>query len=158
MIADRCPHLLDLTISFTKEDEELNLPAIKAIASLPHLKILTIGTTIGYDFNMAEGAGKELARCYQLKHLSLCAIKQADLMIILRGIGRNLVGLSLIEIVWDDVVDIIVESCPNLQCLSVGLPSADAGLIDSFKLTLKSGLKRLAKLRVNGVTVRLGIN
>lgn len=67
-IADRCPGLVDLRILYYRTGEELSLPAIKAIASLPRLKLLRIGDYYG-AVSIAEGALSTFARAYELTHL-----------------------------------------------------------------------------------------
>jgi hypothetical protein len=74
----------------------------------------------------------------------------------LRVIGRNLVSLVLREMSVDGI-DGVVEYCPNLQYLQVRFGERMfAGRDDEVKHKLKDGLKRLAKLKVNGASVCLG--
>jgi hypothetical protein len=91
----------------------------------------------------------------------------------LRTVGRNLVSLELGKISVE-VVDAIVDNCPNLQYLEVLVDEEDLveqyfvvrrggccdmweeGGLAEMKQALKVGLKRLAKLKVNDAPVRLG--
>jgi hypothetical protein len=157
-IAELCPSLVDLSISYTEYGEELSLPAIKAIASLPRLKHLKIGINDGNEFGIADDALSALARCYELEHFSLESIKDMkkdELKVVLCGIGRNLLSLSLWEL-KEGYSEMIVEFCPNLQYLAIETKGIKADKVDTFKQTLKSGLKKLAKFMVNDVSVRLG--
>jgi hypothetical protein len=152
-IAERCHHLQNLSISFTEDGEELSISAIKATASLPRLKCLMIENGV----DLEDGAVSALAKCYELRHLSIGDyITLVDLKKILRGIGRNLVSLDLSD-VCVEAIGVIVKDCPDLQYLklrSYGGNEEDA--VESIKLKLKRGLKKLAKLDVNGESVRLG--
>jgi hypothetical protein len=74
---------------------------------------------------------------------------------VLSAIGRNLVSLDL----WEPskvVVDGIVEHCPNLQYLEIWLEYKDEIEREGLVGELKNGLKKLAKLKVNGKYIRLG--
>jgi hypothetical protein len=51
---------------------------------------------------------------------------------------------------------VIVEHCPNLQYLDLDGVEFDAKVKEGLLGSLKSGLMRLAKLKVNGESVRLG--
>jgi hypothetical protein len=117
---------------------------ILSIASLPHLQSLDIRGFI----NLADDDSSALVRCKVLKELRLNPL--IDLSILpVAAIGRNLVRLEL----WNpskEVVDGIVEHCPNLQYLDFG--SVNEGLV----WTIKNGLTKLAKLTLNGESVRLG--
>jgi hypothetical protein len=56
-----------------------------------------------------------------------------------------------------DAIDVIVECCPDLQYLDVWMIGVEDELdIAAAKIKLKSGLKRLSKLKVNGEFVQLG--
>jgi hypothetical protein len=154
-IADRCKSLIDLSISFTQFDDVLSLPSIKATASLPRLKRLNFGTGGNDDCEIADGAIVALARCFTLKHLSFQSIKREELRAVVHGIGMNLSSLALRDL-KEGYSEMIVEHCPNLQYLELKTKMIDADKVDSFKQKLKSGLRKLAKLMVNGVSVRLG--
>jgi hypothetical protein len=52
-----------------------------------------------------------------------------------------------------DAIKEIVENCPNLQYLAVMIAPDD--ILGSIKQMLKSGFKRLAKIEVNGDSVKL---
>jgi hypothetical protein len=117
---------------------------ILAIASLPHLKSLDIECRLGDDSHSA------LVKCKGLKELRM------DLLIdptILAAIGWNLVSLVL----WrpsKEVLDGIVEYCPNLEYLEV--EEVDEEVTDGMVGSLKSRLMKLVKLKVNWESVRLG--
>jgi hypothetical protein len=114
MIANRCPYLVDLTISFTKVGEKLTLSAIKAVASLSRLNRLTIGND-GGNFSIDDGALPALARFFELNFLSFIRpIKLVYLKRIFRGVGRNLVSLALRN-VRVEAIDAIETHCPKLQ-------------------------------------------
>jgi hypothetical protein len=98
------------------------------IASLPRLKNLKMGM----DCVMAEGAMFGLSRCRSLIHLEIDW--QDGLNDVLRVIGRKLSNLVLIR--------------------ARGVREREER--ESIKQTLKNGLKILAKLKINGESVRLG--
>jgi hypothetical protein len=116
-----------------------------AIASLPRLKSLDIG---GCYFR--DDALSAIVRCKGLKELRANPIVDPT---ILTAIGRNLVWLNL----WrpsKEVVDGIVEHCPNLQYLE--LEEVDEDVKEGLVGSMKNGLMTLVKLKVNGESVRLG--
>jgi hypothetical protein len=97
-----------------------------------------------------------------LKHLDL--IWQDGLRDVLRDIGRKFFSLVLTAMSVD-AIDLIVEHCPNLQYLEVAgkkelvndrWGNVDQDVIEETKMKLKRGLKKLAKLKVNGECVRFG--
>jgi hypothetical protein len=161
-IADKIPTLVDLKIGYTKDGDEISLPAIEAISSLPHLKRLKTGPPAWFPVYLliADGAVSAFARCHELKHLSLrCEneIKNEELKAVLCGIGGNLDSLAL----WGvnaEVIDMIVKNCGCLRYLEleVFMMESDEVKVEAMKQKLKSGLKMLAKLKLNGVSVRLG--
>jgi hypothetical protein len=53
-------------------------------------------------------------------------------------------------------VDMIVDTCPNLQYLDIVWDDYDAEEVAVAIDSLKDGLKRLAKLNLNGRNVVLG--
>jgi hypothetical protein len=75
---------------------------------------------------------------------------------VLTVIGRNLLSLDL-WILSEEVVDGIVDNCTNLHHLELGSVKFDG---DEEKAALvgliKSGLKRLAKFKLNEESIRLG--
>jgi hypothetical protein len=144
-IKECCRALEKLTLS--KTEDTLSESDIKIIASLPHLKYLEFG-----DCDIAFRAVSALARCKSLNHLSIDW--EDDLIDVLRVIGRNLASLVLREYVEE--YDEIVKYCPNLQYLDLMVDEKDVLSVDMVKQELKEGLKRLAKLKVNGSSVRLG--
>jgi Leucine-rich repeat (LRR) protein len=118
---------------------------IEAIASLPRLKSLNI------DCEIADDAVSAISRCKGLKHLTLRS-GSFDLTNIFSAIGGTLISLDYTSSTafLVETVDAIVEHCPNLQMLDLGDEELD--VVD----LLKGGLKKLAKLNVNGGSVRLG--
>jgi hypothetical protein len=73
---------------------------------------------------------------------------------ILKAIGKNLVMLIL-RSPSEQVVDRIVEHCPNLQYLEI--ERVDQEVKDAFKMrSIKVGLMKLAKFKVNKEYIRLG--
>jgi hypothetical protein len=68
---------------------------------------------------------------------------------VLSAIGRNLIRLELMR-PSKEVVDGIIEHCPNLQYLELDR------IMEGLAGSLKNGLKRLAKLKLNHMSVRLG--
>jgi uncharacterized protein YlzI (FlbEa/FlbD family) len=119
---------------------------ILAISSLHQLSSLKI-----YGCDISDGAASALSKCRGLKELRMCYL--ADTTVLLAN-GRNLVILNL----WEpskEVVDGIVEYCPNLQYLVLVLDEDDDEM-ERMVVSLKNGLKMLAKLKVNMKSIRLG--
>jgi hypothetical protein len=80
-----------------------------------------------------------------------------DLNDILPNIGRNLISLQYISsISIQKAIDEIVEHCPNLQILDISLIELNEDTKDAAEDLIKRGLKKLAKLKVNHKSVRLG--
>jgi hypothetical protein len=129
---------------------ELQLSDIEAIASLPLLKSLNIQCRI------AEDAVSALSRCRGLRYLNLVR-GSFDLTSILPNIGRSLVSLDYISSTSImGTVNVIVEHCPNLQILDFGwIEREDANTAVAVD-SLKRGLKQLARLKMNGKSIRLG--
>jgi hypothetical protein len=141
---DCCRDIEELSFVDWSGDVELKRSDIEAIASLPRLKSLNI------DFEIADDAVSAISRCRGLKHLVLLRISFA-LNDILPAIGGTLVSLEYTSsTAFLGAVDSIVEHCPNLQMLDLGDEELDA--VDF----LKGGLKKLAKLNIDGGSVRLG--
>jgi hypothetical protein len=67
----------------------------------------------------------------------------------------NLISLYLAS-PSKEVVDGIVEYCPNLQYLELDDVEFDEEVKEGLMGSLKYGLKKLAKLEVNDVSFRLG--
>jgi hypothetical protein len=95
-----------------------------------------------------DGAEIELAKCTSLKSLRFVNF---DLSVVLPLIGENLVSL---EIGYTDTEDLelIDKYCLNLKYLEISGCVAQEEIIDLFK----KGLVKLAKLNVNGESIRLG--
>jgi hypothetical protein len=149
-IAECCRELEKLTPSGAEDNDVLSLYDIKIIASLPILKYLELRYC-----GVSVEAVAALSRCKSINHLS---IRWRDGMSdVLRVIGRNLVSLFLCDEMNVEEIDGVVEFCPNLQYLEVSKGGMIlAARVEEVKDTLKDGLKRLAKLKVNGACVRLG--
>jgi hypothetical protein len=73
-----------------------------------------------------------------------------DLSEIIPAIGGNLVSLE-IEVASEEVFDLILKYCVNLQYLEIVGGYAKEESIEAIKI----GLVKLAKLKVNGASVRL---
>jgi hypothetical protein len=111
---------------------------VKVIASIPRLKYLIVE-------DLAEGAGSSIALFKNLTHLdvgwdkglveALSVIGANPRSLVLRGMGIENIG-------------VIAEHCPGLKYLDVDIENA----IELVKYVLK----KLAKLKVNGKSVRLG--
>jgi hypothetical protein len=126
----------------------LNRSDIIAVASLPRLKCLDIGI-----FSFTDDASSALVRCKGLNELRLPSLADPA---ILEAIGSNLVNLEL----WrpsKEVVDGIVKHCPNLRYLELGsFDEVDEEVKEVFVGSIRNGLKKLAKLKVNNESIRLG--
>jgi hypothetical protein len=147
-IAECCHGLEKLNLLIILDISSLS--DMKIIASLPRLKSLKIGEYCRF----ADESVSALTRCRGLNHLGM--YWQEDMRDVLRVIGRNLIGLELRDIYLESI-DAVVEYCPDLQYLQVRIGERMfAGRVDEVKHKLKDGLKRLAKLKVNGFSVRLG--
>jgi hypothetical protein len=121
---------------------------IEAIASLPRLRSLII------DNGIAEDAVLALSRCRGLKHLALYR-GSFELTNILPALGRNLVSLKYRSSnSYLETVNAIIEHCPNLHWLDLNELDALTKAMGVF--LIKGGLKKLSKLKLNGITVFLG--
>jgi hypothetical protein len=119
---------------------------IRAIATLPRLKSLNIA-----GFSFGDGALSGLSVCRGLRHLALDS--ELGLYAVMPIIGGRLNSLEFRDCDASIVSD-IVDHCPNLEYLVVRFYS-DQGETDAFVDLSKSGLKRLAKLEMNGMSVCL---
>jgi hypothetical protein len=146
-------------------DAKFSISDMSAIASLPRLRYLEFRSCRA----VADGAFIALAECRELKYLNIRSrdlkLNNSDLKRVLRVIGRNLIGLILLDMSVDSTerTEGIVEYCPNLQYLDLKINQdydpekmRYGQIIESNRQMLKAGLKKLAKLRVNDVSVRLG--
>jgi hypothetical protein len=125
----------------------LNRSDMLAIASLPRLKSLDIGAC-----NLAVDASSALVRCKGLKEFRIPSLADPT---ILAAIGMNLVWMNL----WNpskEVVDGIVEHCPNLQYLEIKDVEFDDEVKEGMVGSIKNGLMKLAKFKVNNEFIRLG--
>jgi hypothetical protein len=101
---------------------------------------------------MSGDALSILVRCKGLKELRINPLVDPA---ILAAIGMNLVRLNL----WKpgkEVLDGIVDSCPNLQYLEIEEVEIEEEVKEGLVGSLKNGLKKLAKLKVNEKCIRLG--
>ena len=119
---------------------------IKAIASLPRLTSLDINGCV-----FGDGALSGLSRCRGLRRLSLGNVP--GLNDVLPIIGVRLFSLNL-GFCDAPTASAIVKHCPNLEYLDLGFDHKMD--VDAFVDSCKSGMKRLAKLVVNGKSYRLG--
>jgi hypothetical protein len=111
----------------------------EVLSSLPGLRSLEITGCYAITDVVSP-----LAQCREL--LSLRFISSANLEYILSSIGRNLKTLK-VDATTLDSIQIVIENCPNLQCLDLLCPKNDK---KEFGRTLQSELKRLDTLRMNG--------
>jgi hypothetical protein len=119
---------------------------ILAIASLPRLEIQKF-----YKCDMDEDSYSALARCEGLNTLWIHSLTDPA---VLSAIVRDLVNLDL----WGPskkVVNGIGESCPNLRNLELDVVEFDDEK-ELFVGSIKSGLKKLAKFKLNNEPIRLG--
>jgi hypothetical protein len=121
---------------------------ILAVASLPRLKYLEFGVCC-----FSDDAASPLARCKGLKELRLPSLADPT---ILAAIGKNLISLDL----WKpskEVVDGIVKHCPNLRYLELGsFDEVDEEVKEVFVGSIRNGLKKLAKFKLDNESIRLG--
>jgi hypothetical protein len=151
-IAECCP-VLEKLILFTGDELELSIADIKVISTLPRLRHFAVDRwTI-----IEDDASKSLALYKGLKHLE--TVWDESLNAALRVVGGNLRSLVL----WDvraEEIDGIIEHCPGMQNLDICLERPEIhvsnDVVELTKNKLKNGLKMLAKLKVNGMNVRLG--
>jgi hypothetical protein len=140
-----CRDLESLVFSTRGDLSILERSDILAITSLPRLKSLDIGACY-----LAVGASSALVRCKGMKELRIPSLVDPT---VLSAIGMNLASLQL----WrpsKEVVDGIVEHCPNLQYLE--LEDVDEDVKEGLVGSLKKGLIKLAKLEVNEKSICLG--
>jgi hypothetical protein len=144
-IAECCPRLERLALSFVYESEFLFLSDMKVIASLPCLRSLRIGSCCVIE----DGAIYALARCSGLRYLEI-AFCGDGLTDVLRVMGGNLISLKFLDVGVDAIAS-VVENCPDLQYLDVGVKEGeeDKWTVELFR-DLRIGLNKLAKLKVNG--------
>jgi hypothetical protein len=112
------------------------------ILSLRRLKSLDIVCEV------ADDAVSSLASCKSLKRLR---VVDWDLIEVLPAFGGNLVSLE-IEVASNAELESILKFCVNLQYLDIGGEGGGEGSAEA----IKNGLVKLAKLKVNGASVRLG--
>jgi hypothetical protein len=134
-----CPDLEMLV--YHKKDGDLALSRSDFI-SLRRLKSLDV------DCEIEDQASSALASCKSLKSLR---VVDWDLIDILQVIGGNLVSLEIEESNKEEF-DLILKCCVNLQYLVIGGVVAGEVSVGA----IQKGLVRLAKLKVNGASVRLG--
>jgi hypothetical protein len=141
-----CRSLESLLFADVRGQLMLERSDILAIASIPRLRSLgMIGCGVASDAHTA------LVRCKGLNELDLGCLADPA---VLPAIGRNLFSLDL----WcpsKEVADGIVEHCPNLQYLEVDSLELDEEDTALFVSSLKSGLKKLAKIKIDGKSIRL---
>jgi hypothetical protein len=101
---------------------------------------------LGIDCEIEDDAASALASFRSLKSLR---VAYWDLSEVLPVIGGNLVRLD-IKAASEGVLAEILKYCVNLQYLEIG------GVEDGDEIAIKIGLVKLAKLKVNGASIRLG--
>ena len=126
---------------------ELRLDEFKAIASLPRLKSLNLT-----NCSFGEGALSGLAGCRGLRRLALENVSRG-LGNVLPAIGARLYSLDLLNCHPGTVPDIL-EHC--LEYLDLEFGKEYQIEYDALAGECKRGLKRLAKLRMNGRCIWLG--
>jgi hypothetical protein len=134
-----CHELERLVVGDEGDDVKLLRSDILAIASLPRLKYLDIGACY-----LAGDVFSTLVRCRGLKELRLPPLADPT---ILAAIGKNLISLDL----WKpskEVVDGIVEHCPNLQNLVLDGVEFEKEVKERMVGSIKSELKDLFFLPV----------
>jgi hypothetical protein len=114
------------------------------ILSLRRLKSLDI------DCEVEDDAVSSLASYKSLKRLR---VVDWDLIEVLPAIGGNLISLE-IGVASNAELELIFEYCSNMQCLEIG--EIDVDVEEESVDAIKNGLVKLAKLKVNGVSIRLG--
>jgi hypothetical protein len=134
-----CPDLEMLV--YYKNDGDLALSR-SDIISLRRLKSLDIACEVEDDADSA------LASFKSLKSLR---VVDWDLSEVLPVIGINLARLE-IEDASQEKIDLILKYCVDLQYLAIRGGLAGEGSIDM----IKNGLAKLAKLKLNGESIRLG--
>jgi hypothetical protein len=150
-VVECCRELENFTLGDRTHWMGLEGPDIKAISSLPRLRYLE---TRGYWMHV--DAFFALGRFRQLKHLGVAWGE--ELSDILRTIGESLASLKI----WGATVGAwltIAENCrhlQNLQYLHLSGEDIDAGNLPVLNDGLKKRLRRLASLKVNDVSFRLG--
>jgi hypothetical protein len=144
-IVECCPVVERLIIDFKSK---LQHSYIKALASLPRLKHLSVNGSIACD------AISSLSLLKGLKNLKICW--DDDVADVLPVIGQNLISLAL----WNATAEAwmgIHTHCPNLQYLRLIDHEIDDGaIIASLNRGLKKRLKRLASIKVDDEFYRLG--
>jgi hypothetical protein len=153
-----CRDIEELSFRDSSNRLVLNRSDVEALASLPHLKNLRTNCLID------EVAA--LSRFKGLERLSL-GRHSFDLTTILSTIGRSLVCMEFItSSLILETANAIAEYCPNLEILDLGVDECNDELNESFMKSLlgfdlevevkeevvdslKRGLKKLAKLKVN---------
>jgi hypothetical protein len=73
---------------------------------------------------------------------------------VLTAIGKNLISLELGS-PNEKVVDGIIKHCPNLEYLLKDVKFDDE-VKDGMVRSIKSGLKKLAKFKLDDISIRLG--
>jgi hypothetical protein len=135
-------------VSLTRED-------MMSLASMECLEFLRLDCVIFTDFTPIR-AIEALNEFESLKSLCFYAEK-LDLFNVLPVIGRGLITLEFApSTLMLRTVDMIVDTCPNLQYLDIVWDDYDAEEVAVAIDSLKDGLKRLAKLNLNGRNVVLG--
>jgi hypothetical protein len=108
------------------------------------------------DCDIDDDAIPTLTRFKRLKHLLLPRFFDVEcLKDVLSVIGGSLLSLGLLS-VSKDISDAILSNCPCLEWVEFADLNGDKKTQDFAEMALKKGLKRLTKLKVKGVSVRVG--
>jgi hypothetical protein len=138
-VVECCRSLESLAYSNLAGELTLERSDILAISSLPRLKSLGLGCMVASDTYSA------LVRCRGLKAIRIPFLVDPTALLV---IGRGLISLCLGR-PSKEVVDGIVEHCPNLQYLELRKTEMGDEGKEVLVGSIKNGLKKLAKLKIN---------
>jgi hypothetical protein len=144
--------------SFSENVVGLDREDLTDLSSLVHLQHLRLDCDISDEIS-EEDNKNAISTLTQFKGLRTLELHRGkfNLFDILPIIGKKLVSLTfkptspILE-----TVDLIVDYCYNLQYLDVGWSDLETDENAVALDSLKDGLRKLVKLRFNGVNVRLG--
>jgi hypothetical protein len=153
-ISKNCLKLEKITIMAFEEGNVITRSDLKTITSLPLLKCFVSNE----DWEVSDDAVSAFVERRGLNHLEI--EWDRGLIDVIRAIGQNLVTLKIWRI-QDSVgainlIDVIIKHCSNLQYLELKIGWVSEKVVESAKVRLKDGLKKLAKLTVSDECVRLG--
>jgi hypothetical protein len=148
-VIESCRDLKRLGFGYNSYGMILERSYILVAASLPRLESLVI-----CGCRMADDAVSAFSRCRELKEVHIPFLVNPS---VLSVVGRNIVHLNLYK-PSKEIVDGIIEECPDLQYLTLdlGVEDLEDEVKEEIVRSLKGGLKKLAKLEVDEKSVRLG--